>query len=250
MDREIVEEILLDRLEAADYGEVQALREFARSSGLMNRRITEVRRSHGWSRRRALLALGRMQVSEGIPALADRKFDFTDYSFNDIVKSTEARALKIIEESGGKISENKVQVKLQTPKSPKLEQWSPGIPERRVKATDDCWAFDTSWQTDKEARVSRAAGSESTLTFDGVAVAVMGDLSQDGGKADVYLDGKKVGTADAYIVERTHDNVLWNTYGLKPGRHTVRFVTTGVADPRSAGKRVTISGAVVYRKAA
>ncbi len=190
------------------------------------------------------------ECKSGIAPLADKKFAFTDYSFNDIVKSTEARALKIIKQSGGKISEAEVQVKLQTPKAPKLEQWSPGIPDRRVKATDSCWAFDSSWQTEKETRVSRSAGSETTLTFDGVAVAVMGFLAQDGGKADVYLDGKKVGTADAYIVERTHDNVLWNTYGLKPGRHTVRFVTTGNSDPRSTGKRVSISSAVIYAKPA
>jgi len=77
---------------------------------------------------------------------------------------------------------------------------------------------------------------------------VTGALSQDGGRAEVYLDGKKVGLADAYIVERTHDNVLWNVYDLKPGEHTVRFVTVADADSRSKGKRVTISGAVIYRK--
>ena len=60
-------------------------------------------------------------------------------------------------------------------------------------------------------------------------------------------DGKKAGAADAYIVENTHDNVLWNAYGLKPGAHTVRLVTTDTADERSKGKRVTIQGAVTYR---
>jgi len=77
---------------------------------------------------------------------------------------------------------------------------------------------------------------------------VTGALTQDGSRADVYLDGKKAGVADAYIVERTHDNVLWNVYGLKPGEHTVRFVTTGDVDSRSKGKRFTLQGAVVYRK--
>lgn len=87
------------------------------------------------------------------------------------------------------------------------------------------------------------------LRFNGVAVALLGDLNQSGGKAEVFLDGKKASVADAYIVENTHDNVLWNVYGLKPGEHTVRLVTTGEADPRSKGKQVSLAKAVVYRPA-
>jgi hypothetical protein len=186
----------------------------------------------------------------GIASLADRKFSFTDYSFNDIVKSTETRALTLIEKTGGKVTDSEVLIRLQKPKAPKLEQWSPGIPDRRVNAADNCWSFQGDWAADKDSKVSHTKGNEATLQFNGVAVAVLGNLSQDGGKAEVYLDGRKVGAADAYIVERTHDNVLWNIYGLKPGNHTVRFVTTDEADPRSTAKRVTISGAVIYRAAA
>jgi hypothetical protein len=92
-------------------------------------------------------------------------------------------------------------------------------------------------------------GSEVVFKFSGVAAALVGDLNQSGGRADVYLDGKKVGVADAYIVENTHDNVLWNVYGLKAGEHTVRLVTTSDTDPRSKGKRVSVSKAVIYRAA-
>ena len=52
---------------------------------------------------------------------------------------------------------------------------------------------------------------------------------------------------DAYIVPRTHDNVLWQTYDLKPGQHTLRIVVTGKSDQRSKGKQVAIQQAVVYR---
>ena len=96
---------------------------------------------------------------------------------------------------------------------------------------------------------SETSGNEAVLKFSGVAVAVIGELNQAGGKADVYLDGKKAGMADAYIVERTYDNVLWNVYGLKPGQHTLRLVTTGDADARSKGKRMSLNQAVVYRAA-
>ncbi len=188
------------------------------------------------------------QFKSGIPALADKKFSYTDYSFNDIVKSTEVRALKVIKQAGGTVTDTQVIIPFKAPKAPKLEQWNPGIPEKKIKATDDEWTWKGNWSEDKGAKNSQAAGNEATLKFNGVAVAVTGALTQDGGRTDVYLDGKKAGVADAYIVERTHDNVLWNVYGLKAREHTVRFVTVADADSRSKGKRVAISGAVIYRK--
>ncbi len=183
----------------------------------------------------------------GISSLADRKFDFTSYSFNDIVHSTESRALKLIAQNRGKVDDQQVSVCVEQPRAPKLEQWTPGIPDRRADAGESCWTYSGAWETKDNSRTSRSAGSEATLRFNGVAVAILGPLSQDGAQAQVCLDGKKAGIADAYIVERTHDNVLWNVYGLKPGEHTVRLVTTGKADPRSTGKRLGISGAVIYR---
>jgi len=183
-----------------------------------------------------------------IPALADKKFSYTDYSFNDIVQSTEARAHQIIRQAGGKVTDAQVVIPFRAPKPPKLEQWTPGIPDHKVKAAEAAWSYQGNWSEDKGAKTSQGAGNAAALKFGGVAVAVIGALTQDGGRAEVYLDGKKVGVADAYIVERTHDNVLWNVYGLRPGEHTVRFVTTAEADSRSKGKRFTLEGAVIYRK--
>ncbi|HWQ90901.1 MAG TPA: ADP-ribosylglycohydrolase family protein, partial [Clostridia bacterium] len=184
----------------------------------------------------------------GIAAIEDKKFSFTDYSFNSIVKSTEIRALKIVQATGGKVSDQGVTIRVQKPKAPRLEQWSPGIPDRRVKADDGCWSYRGAWQTDRGAKVSTKKGDEATLAFEGVAVVVLGELSPSGGRADVYLDGKKVDTADAYVVERTHDDAFWHIYGLKPGRHTVRLVTTEEADARPRGTRVALRGAVMYRQ--
>ncbi len=42
----------------------------------------------------------------GIPAIADRKFDYTSYSFNGIIDSTVARALKVVERAGGKVTDD------------------------------------------------------------------------------------------------------------------------------------------------
>ena len=65
--------------------------------------------------------------------------------------------------------------------------------------------------------------------------------------AKLYLDGKKAGELNAYIVPRTYDDALWHTYGLKQRKHVVRIVTRGDADPRSKGKSVGLRAAVTYR---
>ena len=187
------------------------------------------------------------QFKSGIPALAEKKFDYTDYSFNSICDSTLNRALAVIRDNGGKVTDSEVLIARQSPKAPKLEQWDPGIPSARVAAKDALWTWQGDWKSQGDTRVSTTAGNEATLRFNGVAVAVVGLLDQAGGRADVYIDGRKKSVADAYIVERTYDNALWHVYGLKPGEHTVRLVTLPQSDPRSKGTRVTIQQAVVYR---
>ncbi len=182
-----------------------------------------------------------------LPALADRKFAFTDYSFNDIVRSTESRALAAIRRAGGTVTEAEVVVPVQKPKAPRLEQWSPGIPDRRLPVSDAAWSFQGSWAVADHARISTQAGEVATLKFEGVAVALMGPLDQAGGRADVFLDGRRVGMADAYIVENTHDNALWHAYGLEPGQHVLKLVTRPDRDPRSKANRVGLSQAIVYR---
>jgi len=71
MSREIVEGILLDRLEVAPPKEVERLLECLRFSGLLDARVHEARTCRGWRRHKALLALGRMCVPEAIPALTE-----------------------------------------------------------------------------------------------------------------------------------------------------------------------------------
>lgn len=191
----------------------------------------------------------------GIPKLADTKFEFTDYSFNSITESTVQRALKVIEKAGGKISDAAVVIPYQAPKAPKLEQWDPGIPDKLIQAADAAWSWQGTWSDERSGkdkqqvtgRAASGAGAEASLTFDGVAVALVGPMNQAGGRADVYLDGKKAGEVDAYIVERTYDNDLWHAYDLKPGRHALKVVMRDDADARATGKRIVIQRAITYR---
>ena len=192
----------------------------------------------------------------GIPALAGRRFEYTSYSFDEITRSTVARALAVIAAAGGRVTDEAVFVPAQEPRAPPLEQWDPGVPRLRVDAGDAAWTFTGSWATvpakgrGPAARQAETAGAEAVLRFEGTAVAVVGPHSQAGGRADVFLDGKPSGQIDAYVVERTWDNDLWHVSGLADGAHTVRIVTRGDADARSQGRQVTVQTAVVYGAAA
>ncbi|MGI8782561.1 MAG: ADP-ribosylglycohydrolase family protein [Acidobacteriota bacterium] len=185
----------------------------------------------------------------GIAAIADTKFDYTTSSFNDITRSTLARALKVVARAGGKTDGAEVVIPYQSPQPAKLEQWDMGIAERLVETGDSAWKWQGQWTKETGGRGMSAstAGAEATLTFSGSAVALVGAHSQEGGRADVYLDGKKMDSADAYIVERTSDNDLWHIDSLRAGQHTVRVVVRGEADPRSKGRKVILQRAIVYR---
>ena len=71
LDCEIVESMLLDRLElAALPEEVPPLLNCLRSTGLLDMRIYQARAERGWKQRTALIALGRTRAPEAVPALA------------------------------------------------------------------------------------------------------------------------------------------------------------------------------------
>ena len=81
------------------------------------------------------------------------------------------------------------------------------------------------------------------------ASASSGRCSQEGGRADVYLDGKQ-GGRDRRLDPgpRTHDNDYWHVTGLRAGEHTVRIVTLPDRDARSTGTQIAIQRAIVYGK--
>ncbi|HVR72633.1 MAG TPA: ADP-ribosylglycohydrolase family protein [Vicinamibacteria bacterium] len=190
----------------------------------------------------------------GIPRLADTRFQFTEYSFNGIVRSTLNRAFKVIEGAGGTVTPTDVVIPLQEAQAPALEQWAVDPPTARVGFSDPAWTWSAGWRDEKRSqrspaptmRVADRGGAEATLAFRGTGVAVVGRYSQEGGRADVYLDGRKAGEIDAYVVPRTHDNDYWHVTGLNPGAHTLRIVTRGDRDARSAGTQIAIERAVVY----
>jgi ADP-ribosylglycohydrolase len=191
----------------------------------------------------------------GIAAIADRKFDYTTYSFNDIVASTMKRALAVVTRAGGRVSGDRIDVPMQTPLAPPLEQWDPGAVTGVIAATDASWTWTGAWSDETRGanrevvgRRSAAAGAAAEVRFTGTGVALVGPHGGDGGRAEVFVDGRRLATADAWIPERTSDNDLWHTEGLSAGPHTLRVVVSGAADTRSTGTRVSISRVITYEK--
>jgi hypothetical protein len=203
-----------------------------------------------------MLGYGRIpeRWKAGIPSLADTKFEFTSYSFNEIVASTLRRAEKIIVDAGGTVGPEEVVIPVQSPKAPPLEQWDPGVPVARVEPDQPAWSWKGGWKAETlknewsswKVRQAGGAGDEATLAFEGTGVAIVGTMGQEGGRADVYLDGAKAGEIDAWIPERTNDNDYWHVTGLANGPHTVRLVVRSEADARSNGRAIRLERAIVY----
>jgi HEAT repeat protein len=141
VDRDIVETILLDKLEIAPVEEAAQLLRCLRESGLLDLRIYEARQHTGWRRRKALVALGRMRAPEVIPALS--------HALEDRQVETRMAAVRGLgrlglPEAAIPILEKVVQGELDVPPTPLQNallsccRWRPGIlvPYLR-KARDD-----------------------------------------------------------------------------------------------------------------
>jgi HEAT repeat protein len=68
---DLIESMLLDRLECAESQDAAPLLRCLRESGLVDLRIQDARRRRGYRKRHALASLGRMRAAEGVPALAE-----------------------------------------------------------------------------------------------------------------------------------------------------------------------------------
>jgi hypothetical protein len=182
----------------------------------------------------------------GIAAIADTKFAYTTYSFNEITKSTVARALKNVERAGGTVSDAEIVVPPQEPKAPALEQWHVDPPTALLESTSSAWTYGTGWQQRPAgmhtATWTSQAGAEATLKFSGTGVMIVGDYSKTGGRADVMLDGKPAGEINAEQVPRTDDNVYWHVTGLTAGEHTVQIRLR----PGQTGRQLEIERAVIF----
>jgi hypothetical protein len=96
--------------------------------------------------------------------------------------------------------------------------------------------------------MSTEKGADASIGFNGTGVIVVGPYLPDGGKLDVYLDGKLNRTVDVNSDEKGDrgGESVWHAFGLKDGKHVVRLVVRG--EPyQSAGTAVALTDLVVFR---
>jgi hypothetical protein len=189
----------------------------------------------------------------GIPAIADKKFAYTDFSFHTIVESNMKRAIALIEQTGGRREGEKLLIKPQKAIPPKLEIWDDyGSPVERVAAADPRWKWKGEWKSGDArvpVRTASAKGAEASIEFEGTGAIVVGPYLPTGGKLDAYLDGKPAGTLDVNSDEKAPkgSESVFHAFGLKPGKHTVRIVVRGEPYGAQSGTDVGIEDVVVFR---
>jgi hypothetical protein len=188
----------------------------------------------------------------GIPPLADRKFRYTEFTFNTIVDSTYNRAVAVIRKAGGRIEADQAVIPAQAAKPAKLGVWDDyGSPVERIATKDARWKFTGAWtgEADSPYRWSDAKGAAAEIAFEGTGFIAVGPYLPDGGWAEVWLDGRKLNNVDVYPDEdagKGGESVV-HSFGLKPGRHELKIVVLGVRHTNSKGAKIGLANLVVFR---
>ncbi|MFC1537865.1 ADP-ribosylglycohydrolase family protein [Candidatus Latescibacterota bacterium] len=200
---------------------------------------------------------------EGVAAIADSQFIFTDYTFNTAVENTLNYALQLIAENGGTVTASEASVRIQEPSPPPFEDAFPNVvPDYKISVfEDEGWGWKGNWNVltrrnrggGDEIQLSRysdEAGAEMMFDFEGTGVVIRGAWKKDGGMADAYVDGKLHRTFDTYFWyanQEKDEAFLWHVLNLEPGKHTVRLVVKGEKRAESEGARLYITGATVFK---
>jgi hypothetical protein len=190
------------------------------------------------------------QYKSGIPAIADKKFNFTDFTFREIVASTEKRALALIAATGGKIAGETVTVAIEQPKPTIVPLWDDyGSPVERVKFSDARFQWKGAWKEDARGKTASEAGAELTISFEGTGAILTGTYLPQGGTATVYVDGQPDRTVDVCSDENQTrgGESVWHRFGLTDRKHTIRVVVDGKPGPGSSKTDVMVEGLIVFR---
>ena len=193
-------------------------------------------------------------MQEGIKAIGDSLFINTTYSFNSAVNSTYKYAVDLIAKDGGKVTDKEIMVKTQLPVASKAEVSFPNVVFDKTTSIfeKDKWTFKGNWTPlNKQSMYAEKAGDELEIGFSGTGISLTGNWFKDGGKADIYVDGKLHRTIDTYYdyANQQHTESVWHIMNLQPGDHKVRLVVKGEKRPGSAGTKVYITQAIIFKTA-
>ena len=206
------------------------------------------------------VVLGYQKIPEawkgGIPAIADQKFAYTNFSFRSIADSTTKRAIALAQQNGGRVEGERLVLPLQAAEPARLEAWDDyGSPAERILPSDSRWKWKGEWRTEaarergSPERISGRRGAEASIEFEGTGAILAGSYLPAGGTADVHLDGRLHRAVDSYSDEESpkSSEAVWHAFGLPPGKHSLRIVVRGEHFADSTGTDVAIEDLVVFR---
>ncbi len=84
-------------------------------------------------------------------------------------------------------------------------------------------------------RYSSWSGRSAMIQTTATSVSVVGSYGPAYGQAEVWIDGVKVGTIDAYAPQYAHNQVIFSKTGLESGTHTVELRILGTRNENSSG---------------
>lgn len=152
--------------------------------------------------------------TSGIPAISNKKFSNTDFTFLGMVDSTQKRAIARAEKHGGHIEGVRLVVKRQDAQPAELQLGDDyGSPVKRIPASDVRQNWKGAWQeqliidrrgTDWQGRVAGPQATEATISFLGSGAIVTGPNLPTGGTAKVYSGGALHREVEAYPDEDNH----------------------------------------------
>jgi hypothetical protein len=201
------------------------------------------------------VALGYRAIPEnwksGIPAVADKVFSYTNFTFRTITDSTLRRAIALAEANGGRRDGETLLVRTQKPRPARLEVWDNyGSPAARIPVTDPRFRLSGAWSPGRNgAMLSSQKGATAEIEFEGSGFILVGQYLPDGGLAEVSLDGRPPVVIDVYPDENAVKNreSLYHQFQLKPGRHTLKLTVRGEPYRESQGAAISLQDLIVFR---
>lgn len=195
----------------------------------------------------------------------DRDYNFTTLSINSATEVSYQLALENIEANGGIVAEHDISVPIQiaTHAGP-CEVSFPNfsfvdiytiLPELSPELHwHGSWKHPEAEGLSERARFSffssNNAGDYLEVAFSGTCVYVQGNLHENFGILEAYVDGELMQTNDMYIRKAWNGHnqatAVWIT-GLSDERHTLRVLVTGRKNPKATGTEIQLGRVVSYR---